>query len=298
MASPSRHRHRLLLAAVLGAVLAGEITGIAVGRALPPIVVPVNSSPTPAPAVTATPGLDRQRVADARDARTERVRLGVDVAARGGASPSAHGGGRSLDVTPGAKTSARVTAAASPASASRAPSSTAASYHGVNHVWIPSLGISKGIQSFPCSRSRPPDAGVYRWGCAGANNVYLLSHAWSTFKPLHDAYVRGTLRKGMRVWYADGGGHVREFRVIWWKVTAPTTAASWAWAALPSPGMTLQTCVGANSAYRLMVRLDRVGWSEGAGLYTTRRSSSFRAITSRWTWLVPSPISVSFASRR
>ena len=31
---------------------------------------------------------------------------------------------------------------------------------------------------------------------------------------------------------------------------------------------------------------------------TTRRSSSLRAITSRWTWLVPSPISVSFASRR
>jgi len=31
---------------------------------------------------------------------------------------------------------------------------------------------------------------------------------------------------------------------------------------------------------------------------TTRRPRIFRAITSRWIWLVPSPISVSLASRR
>ena len=41
-------------------------------------------------------------------------------------------------------------------------------------------------------------------------------------------------------------------------VDAPTTAASWAWAPLSSPGMTLQTCVGSNSQYRLMVRLTQV----------------------------------------
>lgn len=132
------------------------------------------------------------------------------------------------------------------------------SYRGVNHVWIPSLGINKGVQSFPCSRDRPPDAGVYRWGCAGRNNVYLLSHAWSTFEPLHDAYVRGTLHKGMQVIYADGAGRVHTYAVIWWRVVAPTTAASWAWASLSTPSMTLQTCVGSNSQYRLMVRLAQV----------------------------------------
>jgi hypothetical protein len=47
--------------------------------------------------------------------------------------------------------------------------------------------------------------------------------------------------------------------VIWWKVTAPTTAAKWAWASLSTPSMTLQTCVGSRSQYRLMVRLVRVG---------------------------------------
>ena len=250
MASRPRRPRRLLVAAVLGAVLAGEVTGIALGRALPPIVVPVaHETPAPPAAATSDPVFDRQRVADARDVRTERVQLGVDLAARRGAGSSA---GRSIPTAPRAASSTARAGGPSPAPAS------ASTYHGTNHVWIPRLGISKGVQSFPCSRTRPPDAGVYRWGCAGRNNVYLLSHAWSTFKPLHDAYVRGTLRKGMPVWYADGGGHVHEYRVIWWRVTAPTTAASWAWAALPSPGMTLQTCVGANSEYRLMVRLDRV----------------------------------------
>jgi sortase (surface protein transpeptidase) len=100
---------------------------------------------------------------------------------------------------------------------------------------------------------------VYRWGCGGRNNVYLLGHAWSTFKPLHNAYVGGRLRTGMKVIYADGGGTVHTYSVIWWKVVAPTTAASWAWAAQSRPSMTLQTCVGANSAYRLMVRLVQTG---------------------------------------
>ena len=134
-----------------------------------------------------------------------------------------------------------------------------ASYQGQNHVWIPSLGTSAGIKSFPCSRSWPPDAGVYRWGCAGRNNVYLLGHAWSTFKPLHDAYVGSRLHTGMKVVYTDGGGTIHTYSVVWWKIVAPTTAASWAWASLGTPSMTLQTCVGANSQYRLMVRLVQVG---------------------------------------
>jgi Sortase domain len=130
---------------------------------------------------------------------------------------------------------------------------------GRNRVWIPSLGINRSVAWFPCDRKRPPDNYVYRWGCAGSNNVYLLGHAYSVFKPLHDAYVRGRLRAGMKAYYADARGRVHTYRVRWWKVTAPTTAASWAWAALRRSSMTLQTCVGKNSAYRLMVRLVEVG---------------------------------------
>jgi len=63
----------------------------------------------------------------------------------------------------------------------------------------------------------------------------------------------------MKVVYADGSGLVHTYAVIWWRVVAPTTAASWAWASLSRPSMTLQTCVGSNSQYRLMVRLVQVG---------------------------------------
>jgi hypothetical protein len=150
-----------------------------------------------------------------------------------------------------------VKAAPKPKPAPR-PTSTAA-HVGRNHVWIPSLGIDKSISWFSCTRSTPPDNFVYRWGCAGTNNVYLLGHAASVFQPLHDAYLDGRLKVGMRVWYADNSGTVHQYSVIWWKLTKPTTDAAWAWAAQSVPSMTLQTCMGATSQYRLMVRLVQVG---------------------------------------
>ena len=139
-----------------------------------------------------------------------------------------------------------------------APASPA-TYKGRNHLWIPSLRINRSVAWFPCDRSRPPDNYVYRWGCAGANNVYLLGHAYSVFKPLHDAYVNHRLRVGMKAYYADGSGKVRAYAIKWWKLTLPTPDAAWAWAAQSRPSMTLQTCVGPNNKYRLMVRLVQVG---------------------------------------
>jgi hypothetical protein len=144
------------------------------------------------------------------------------------------------------------------ASQDPAPRKSPSTYAGTNHVWIPSLGISRSIHWFPCDRQRPPDNYMYRWGCAGANNVYLMGHAYSVMKPLHDAYVSGRLRKGTKAWYADTSGKVHVYAVRWWKVTLPTPDAEWAWAAQDVPSMTLQTCVGKDSKYRLMVRLVEV----------------------------------------
>lgn len=147
-------------------------------------------------------------------------------------------------------------------SSSTASSSTAATSStartGRNHVWIPELGVNRSVSSFACSRSAAPDNLVYRWGCAGRNNVYLLGHAWGVFKPLHDAYTSHRLHTGMKAYYADNSGKVHTYVVKWWRVVAPTTSASWAWASLGTPSMTLQTCVGSNSKYRLMVRLVQV----------------------------------------
>jgi hypothetical protein len=136
-------------------------------------------------------------------------------------------------------------------------SSGTASYSGRNRMWFPALGINRSVSFFACTSKAYPGDVVYRWGCAGANNVYLFGHAHSVFKPLHDAYVRGRLAKGMKVTYADANGKVRTYAIAWWKVVAPDKGA-FAFAAQSRPSMTLQTCVGSNSQYRLIVRLVQV----------------------------------------
>ena len=256
MASRRTRPHRFLLPTVLAAVLAAEITGLALARSLP---LPTTETPAAAPAETqaAPPAAGSDRAANRADRD-----IGHNLVPAPAHPRLSLPGDLVFTPPPVAPTSAAraLTTPVRAKAASTAGTSTAraTAYRGTNHVWIPSLGIDKGIQSFPCSRNRPPDAGVYRWGCAGRNNVYLLSHAWSTFKPLHDAYNAGRLRKGMQVVYADGGSRVHTYAVIWWNIVAPTAGASWAWASLDTPSMTLQTCVGANSQYRLMVRLVRI----------------------------------------
>ena len=250
MASRARLNRRLILPFALAVVLAGEVTGLALAVRLQPL-------PAAAPTTNVSTSAAHRDVGPATSIVSAATST-VSAATLDAAIPP-------RSVEPGFRASSAVPAAATPLVAPVAKSTpaksspTATSYHGRNHVWIPTLGINRSIVSFPCSRSRPPDNYLYRWGCAGTNNVYLLGHAYSVFKPLHDAYVGGRLKKGMKVFYADGNGHVRTYAVVWWQVTPPTTSASWAWAAQSRPSMTLQTCLGANSEYRLMVRLVGVG---------------------------------------
>jgi sortase (surface protein transpeptidase) len=78
------------------------------------------------------------------------------------------------------------------------------------------------------------------------------------FRPLHDAYVRHHLRKGMTLYYANASGKVAKYKVSWWRVTTPDKG-DFAFASLSRPSVTLQTCLGARSQYRLIVRLTKVG---------------------------------------
>ncbi len=147
--------------------------------------------------------------------------------------------------------------AAAAASTQASAGSTSSVHQGRNHVWMPALGIDRSVSFFSCSNGSYPGNRVYRWGCAGSNNVYLFGHACSVFKPLHDAYVRGRLGKGMKLYYADGGGRVHTYSVSWWKLTTATKGI-WAYKSLSRPSLTLQTCIGARNQYRLIVRLVRV----------------------------------------
>jgi Sortase domain len=152
---------------------------------------------------------------------------------------------------------ARILAAGSTTGAGAAEP-TATGFHGRDHVWMPALHIDRPVSFYGCSNQSYPGNRVYRWGCAGGNNVYLFGHAGSVFKALHDAYVGGRLRKGTPLYYADGSGHVHTYRVAWWKLTT-ATKGTWAYASLSQPSLTLQTCIGAQSQYRLIVRLTEVG---------------------------------------
>ena len=144
---------------------------------------------------------------------------------------------------------ARVAAPAAPP-----PTAELQAFRGTNHFWIPSLGMSYGVRGYACGRTSYPGNYMYRWGCAGRNNVYILGHAFSVMKPLHDLYVRGGLRKGLVALYADSAGRIRAYQVTEWRVVRPTEVA-WQTASQPVPSMTLQTCIGKNSEYRLNVRL-------------------------------------------
>lgn len=226
--TPHATTHALPAASPDGQVLAEAGTASEAGE---PAVATPTPSPTVTPAPVATPARTAAPVATPK------------------ATPKPKALVHATTKAPAAR--AKVTPAKPPTSA--------AVYAGRNHVWIPSLGVNRSVSAFACTRKRPPDNYVYRWGCAGTNNVYLLGHASGVLQPLHDAYLNGKLKVGMRVWYADGGGAVHRYAVRWWRLTPPTTDASWAWAAQSVPSMTLQTCMGANSQYRLIVRLVEVG---------------------------------------
>ena len=145
-------------------------------------------------------------------------------------------------------------AAAASAKAATAAKAAAPAYVGKNHLWIPTLGLSRSVETFACTRKTPPANRVYRWGCAGENNVYLFGHAWGVMKPLHDGYVAGRVKIGMVAKFADATGKVRTYRVTAIRVVTPDQVA-WAIASQPVASMTLQTCLGANSDRRLLVRL-------------------------------------------
>jgi hypothetical protein len=277
----SQPPRRLLVPIGLAIVLASEIGGVALARGgvggLVGPTQPARHSPAAAHAGS-TAGLVVGRAA--RDAasragsptRSER-RAGGSPALAAGGTAAAHvrpapnrGMVARPEIVASSKTSIVAPAPARhPATRASTPRTsataitrstpTAAAHVGRNHVWIPSLGVSRSVAFFPCTRKEPPANLVYRWGCGGHNNVYLMGHAYGVFKALHDAYYNRRLRKGMVVDYADGSGRVHRYSVVWWRVTAPTTAASWAWASLSRPSMTLQTCVGATGQDRLMVRL-------------------------------------------
>ena len=155
------------------------------------------------------------------------------------------------------KAPVRVAATRPKAATVSKPRTTTVSYHGIYHLWIPGLGLNRDIDDWGCRGGLIPNH-VERWGCAGRNNVYLLGHAWGVFAPIHNGYHSGALHVGLTAYYADKSGNVHRYRVSAIRHVRNADYASWSgWAtgAYGSPVITLQTCDGSTSAYRILVRL-------------------------------------------
>jgi hypothetical protein len=240
---------------VVGAVTATEPTNVS---GLQPATVPATQQTfdLPARTILASGGalepldvaLDDVRIAGA-DWRADRAtQRAADAAATNAAAKA----------KADAQAAAKAKAAAKPwAEAKPKATPSKPSYRGKNHFWFPGLGINQNVYSFPCSRSTAPGNVVYRWGCAGSNNVYLMAHDFGKFYPLYKAYKNGRLHKGMLAVYADPRGRTHYYKLAFYKVVRPDGDVGWAYASLSRSALTLQTCVSGGKM-RLVVRFYEV----------------------------------------
>lgn len=124
---------------------------------------------------------------------------------------------------------------------------------------FPAIDLARPVYRWGCRGGTLPNL-LVRWGCAGAGNTYLLGHAWGVFAPLHDAREDGRLRIGQHAYLTDWAGRTRRYELAWIRIVPRTyywhglPGDRWAWNATSRPAITLQTCWGATSAYRLIVR--------------------------------------------
>lgn len=135
---------------------------------------------------------------------------------------------------------------------------------GAKHFWYPALGIAASWTWYGCGhRWGVLGGGVFRWGCSPSSNIYILSHAWSTFAAIRHGYHSGAMQVGQTVFYSGSDGQVTRWTVKWIKHVTDAyleaTHDEWATEPSPTPIMTLQTCDGRQSQYRIIVRLVPAG---------------------------------------
>lgn len=158
-----------------------------------------------------------------------------------------------------AKTATR-TATTSVAPARPAAAVTLGSF---GRLSIPGIGLSGSVDNWGCRGGTLPNR-IERWGCAGAGNTYLMGHAFGVFRGLVSAYSAGRLRVGLVATVTTRSGS-RTYRLAWARIVPASyyyrgmSGDQWAWNATGTPSLTLQTCWGASSSYRLIVRFVAVG---------------------------------------
>ncbi len=128
---------------------------------------------------------------------------------------------------------------------------------------IAGIGLSGSVDNWGCRGGTLPNR-IERWGCAGTGNTYLMGHAFGVFRGLSSAYSAGRLRAGLLATVTTRTG-TQTYRLAWARIVPASysyrgmSGDQWAWNSTGTPSLTLQTCWGASSSYRLIVRFVAVG---------------------------------------
>jgi hypothetical protein len=124
---------------------------------------------------------------------------------------------------------------------------------------IPGIDLNVSIYRWSCRATDLPNLAL-RWKCSGANNQFIVGHAYGVFRPYYRAWQQHRFRKGMRATYTDASGRVTRYELAWVRkvrsnyVWNGKTGDQWAWNATPKPAITLQTCWGSTNKYRIVTR--------------------------------------------
>ena len=132
------------------------------------------------------------------------------------------------------------------------------SYHGTYHLWIPALSLSRDINDWGCNGGLIPNHVEY-WGCVPRSNLVPARPRLGRLRQDPRRLSLGALHVGLTAWYADKAENVHKYRISWIRHVRNgglrVTGAKLAMAATSGQVITLQTCDGATSAYRILVRL-------------------------------------------
>lgn len=128
---------------------------------------------------------------------------------------------------------------------------------------ISGIGLTARVYDWGCGSAVVPNLAL-RWGCRTSNNQFLVGHAYGVFRPYYLAYARHLLRPGLIAVFTDAAGHATRYRLEWTRLVTSTyvwnglTGGQWAWGDTSRAALTLQTCWGSTSRYRIITRFVRI----------------------------------------
>ena len=131
-------------------------------------------------------------------------------------------------------------------------------HQGRNHVWMPALGIDRSVASYACSNALVPRQPRVPLGLRRQQQRLPLRPRRQRLQAAPRRVCPRPPAQGHEALLCRWRGHGPHVQGRRGGRSRRPTKGTWAYQSLARPSLTLQTCVGAASQYRLIVRLDRV----------------------------------------